>query len=126
MTVNFGLLAVMALTSFRLTWLVVRDSFPPIRWVREQLVELHWRHAEPVEYRDMEESDTQYVDYRGPWSWPAELITCHWCVSVWTSAGVTVIADATIGLAQPWLYFGATSGIAALIAQGVAAIVDRE
>lgn len=121
-------LVLMILTTFRMTWLIVKDSFPPIKLVRDRIVEKHYETSTPVAYREMGDPDTRYQTYRGKWFWLAELITCPWCVSVWMAALVT-IATALLsprGLSMPWLWFGATAGGAALIAQLLVSITDRE
>lgn len=124
MNVNFGLLVVMSLIAYRATWFVVRDSFPGVRHLRNWIAAKHVHSSHEVSVWDAD--GEEYVELESRWRWAADLITCHWCVSVWASAGVTLLTNATIGLAAPWLYFGATAALSATIAQMVAAIADRE
>lgn len=118
------LLIMMSLVAFRITWFITRDSFPPVRWVRERVIELDYRTAKSVLYRDTDHQ--QWRDDRGPWTWLADLITCHWCISVWVAAGVTLAVDATIGLRLPLLWFGAVAALAAIIATCVDARMSSE
>lgn len=118
------ILLMMSVTTFRLTWLVVRDEFPPVRWVREKIIDLNLRTAKQVRVPDVD--GQYYLENRGKWSWLADLVTCYWCVSVWVSGGITWFVDATIGLRLPLIWFGAVAGIAAILCVVIAAVVDRE
>jgi hypothetical protein len=59
-----------ALTCYRLTRLVVRDDFPPVRWSRDQVRRLAVHKA---------------------WPWLDDLVTCHWCASGWVAIGLGVL-----------------------------------
>ena len=127
---DWFLLLLMVLTTFRGTWLITRDSLPFVRIPREWLVAKavqHRRRAPSYETPD-DDANQQVLTYRGKWYYLAELVTCPWCVSVWLAGLLTLLITllSPAGLGMPWLWFGATAGGAALLAQMVAALVDRE
>lgn len=70
-------LLVDALATYRLTRLAVVDTFPPVKALRERIVEQHTR---------------QWPDGEGGYNvepdWLAELIGCPYCSSVWLAFGV--------------------------------------
>lgn len=70
-------LLVDALAAYRLTRLVVEDSFPPLRTRIDRIVARH----------SSEEPDGEggVVIHQDAW---AELLTCPYCVSFWVSLGV--------------------------------------
>lgn len=101
--------------AYRLTRLLVKDTFPPVLWLRDRLaggwrpmtpgqMAVWWKgapytserpgatvdHPElgPVQIINGEQS--VYV-HRAKWSpdWLAELISCPWCASAYVSAAVT-------------------------------------
>jgi hypothetical protein len=59
----------LSLSVFRLTRLVVFDTFPPVEWVRDRLA----------------------GEARKAWSpyWLSELLSCPWCASGWISLALT-------------------------------------
>ncbi|MFM9656832.1 DUF1360 domain-containing protein [Streptomyces scabiei] len=133
------LLLVMALSVYRLTKLVVEDTFPPVLWLRDRLVG-GWRPltlAEQERYPEVGDLGTdtptahmgldmvmridgemnRYVR-RAKWSpfWLAELVSCPWCASGWVALGVTGGVWAVAGLAMPVLVWLATWAAGALLA----------
>lgn len=132
------LLLVMSLAVYRLTRLVVADSFPPVLWLRDRLVG-GWRpltlgESETNRLPVMEEGQSATVAYLGGltvidgemnryvnrkrWSpfWLAELLSCPWCASGWVALVVTAGVWATVGLPVPVLVWFATWAVGALIA----------
>lgn len=134
------LLIVMALATYRLTRLVVADTFPPVLWLRDRLVG-GWReptmkeqHHELFPQGEVEEGCLQSVPGLGMFSlvdgelqiyarrwkrspfWLAELLSCPWCASGWVALAVTGGVWATAGLAMPVLVWLATWAVGALIA----------
>lgn len=110
------LFVLMCLVSFRLTWFIVEDSFPLMEASREVFIKLQQKakiRNNPV---------THEREYYGWKSWPAELITCYWCVSVWVSALVIALTNEFTSLSLPFLWWGAVAGGSALICK----IADRE
>ena len=93
----FGL---MSLAGYRVTRLIVMDTFPPIAAVRRVLA-----------------GDPDENVRRARWSpeWLAELVTCPWCMSVWVAGGLTLIIDIVHGLPLPLLWWPAVAAAAVWI-----------
>jgi uncharacterized protein DUF1360 len=123
------LLVPMALTTYRLTRLLVADDFPPVLWLRDRLVG-GWRpltakeEAAPaaVSWRTQtEEHDGVMERYAVRWRWVphwlADLLSCPFCASGWIGAGVVAGAwFAPAGLSVPvlcWVSVWALGGILA-------------
>lgn len=129
MTPEF-LLIVMSLTTYRLTRLIVKDTLPPVLWLRDGLAG-GWRPMTDQEWdrlrakgsktgwthQTMDGVENRYV-YRWSWSpyWLAELWSCPWCVSGWIAGGVTAGTDITIGMSAPVLMGMASWALGALMA----------
>lgn len=108
------LLVLLVLAAYRLTRLVIKDTFPPALWVRDRLAG-GWRplteadHLEPVQTRTWKttEHDGRMMRWvtRAAWSpgWLAELLTCPWCASAYVSGAVVALTDLTYGVPAPWL-----------------------
>lgn len=121
------LLAVMALTTYRLTRLVVRDDFPPALWLRDNFVG-GWRPLTEKEEADApdhpewvigtSEGERHRLIGRRSWvpGWLAELLSCPWCVSGWIAAGTTALTDWLVGVPAPVLAWGAVWALSALLA----------
>ena len=126
----------LVLVVYRLTRLVVRDTFPPVLWVRDRLAG-GWRPLTDREAHDLKVmSDDMELEMRRLWStmeihgvesryvyrwrrspfWLAELLTCPWCASGWITGVVVLATDLTYGLPVPWLMGPAVWGAAALLA----------
>lgn len=133
------LLLVMSLAVYRLTKLVVEDTFPPVLWLRDRLVG-GWR---PLTLPEMENNRLPVLDdgdaavtlarlgsvsmidgqlhryvHRKRWVpfWLAELLSCPWCASGWVALGVTAGVWASVGLPVPLLVWPAVWAVGALIA----------
>jgi hypothetical protein len=133
------LLLVMSLATYRLTKLVVEDTFPPVLWLRDRLaggwraLTLKEQETKPLPVL-VEEGQSavmaglgqvQLIDgvpnrYVRRWKrspfWLAELISCPWCASGWIAAGVTAGTWAVVGLPVPLLVWPAVWAVGALIA----------
>jgi hypothetical protein len=126
----------LVLTAYRGTRLIVRDTFPPVLWLRDRLAG-GWRPltgAEQERYAALNEIDKRRVRERwaydpeaaergryvrrAPWSphWLAELITCPWCASAYVSGALVAVTDLTYGLPVPWLTGPAVWAGASLLA----------
>lgn len=125
----------MALTVYRATRLVTRDTFPPVLWMRDHLAG-GWRNLTTEEQRylfgegvsekrlelrklwNVNPEGTQRYLYRSRYSryWIGELITCPWCASGWVAGALTLTVDLTYGLPVPWLVGPAVWGAGALLA----------
>lgn len=109
------LLIILSLATYRLTRLTVRDEFPPIRWIRCQIV---WRgHV----FSDAWEQDGCWqtvrtngkiddvkvakarAKYSPRWEWLADLVTCHWCASGWISLVLVLGTAWWFGMPAPVL-----------------------
>ncbi len=126
----------LSLAAYRLTRLVVRDTFPPVLWLRDRLAG-GWRPLTRAEWETFaaasptrqavlqidlsfnadDEQQQRYVR-RLRWSpcWLAELLSCPWCVSGWVSAALVVAAALTIGLPTPLLIWPAVWAVSGLVA----------
>lgn len=135
------LLVLMSLAVYRLTRLVVEDTFPPVLWVRDRLVggwreltsaEMTGHRVPPLEDEDpaVEVAGLGSVSSidgrlhrhltRARWSpqWLADLLSCPFCASGWIAVGVAVGVWAWLGLSVPllvllWLAAWALGGLLA-------------
>lgn len=69
------------LTTFSLTRLVVKDTFPPIAWPRERI--LNWLEPDD-DWRNSHPYSRPHLGALGRTT--AYLLTCPWCMSVWIGA----------------------------------------
>lgn len=108
----------MSLVVFRVSWLISKDDFPPTRRLRELAYDVRDRKAKQVvvDEDNLKDDHGSYQGYRGIYSWPADLLECYWCTSVWASAGVTFLMHLIYPLSFPLLWFGGVAGMAAIIA----------
>lgn len=95
------LLIVLSLATYRLTRLVVKDTFPPALWLRTKIVRL-WNPYQG--------------QYRPRWEWFADLVTCHWCASGWLSLGLVLGTAWGASVPSPVLVWLAVWAVAAWIA----------
>lgn len=118
------LLAIMSLTTFILTKLVVDLDFPPVLWLRDRVIG-GWRKTTLAEdqNRDLKTTDIdgelyRYVtrNDRVPLFFAA-LMSCPWCTSAWMAAVTVTGTWATVGLPVPVLMWSSTWAIGALMAQ---------
>jgi hypothetical protein len=128
------LLLVMSLATYRLTRLVVADTFPPVLWLRDRIVggwrpltlkeqdirDWNVRHGQSDVLEELTEIDgvpQRYVRRSG-WApfWVAELISCPWCASGWVALAVTAGTWAVVGLPMPLLVWPAVWAVGALLA----------
>lgn len=94
----------MTLSSYRASRLLVHDEFPPVKWLREKFT---------LPYT-LPQSDLRRQTTRVPY-WLAYLWTCTWCMTVWTSAVITLLVWWRVGLPVPVLVWGGVSAGAALL-----------
>ena len=71
------------LTTFSLTRLVIKDTWPPIAWPRERI--LNWLEPD-LDWIAEHPRARPHLGALGHTI--AYLITCPWCMSVWIGAGV--------------------------------------
>lgn len=134
------LLVLTSLAVYRLTRLVVEDTFPPVLWVRDRLVG-GWQ---PLTLKEQETKRLPVVEdgqsvmmaglgqvqlvggelhrylTRARWSpqWLADLLSCPFCASGWIAAGVTGGVWVWLGLSVPlvlllWVAAWALGGLLA-------------
>lgn len=118
------LLFFLSLTVARLTWLVTRDSFPPIRKVRELVkakAATHGRDVLTDELGDEVKRGAEYAGRRGRWADLEDLTTCYWCMSMWLTGAVVSVTWIFVDLALPLLWYGAVAALSA----AMCAAVDR-
>lgn len=122
------LLVLLVLAAYRLTRLVIKDTFPPVLWLRDLVAggsrkptraemyhESYPGDLEPgvsalapglkgVWYRD-DEGQVWVHRANASWSphWLGELITCPWCASAYVSGAVVAATDVVYGVPAPWL-----------------------
>lgn len=125
------LIVCMILAAYRATRLVVKDTFPPVLWLRDRLAG-GWRPLtepeqevvsrqpggnHPFPMQEIDGVQNRWVT-RARWSpyWLAELMSCPWCVSAWLSAALTAAVALTVGVPAPFLVWGAVWAGAALLA----------
>lgn len=125
---EFFLPVLLALGSYRLTRLMVKDDFPPVLWARDRIAG-GWR---PLTSKEKEaptavswRNQTQEIDgvlnrymIRKSWSphWLADLITCPWCASGWVSGSLVLLAMFTVGLPAPFFVWLAVWAVSSLLA----------
>lgn len=132
----------MSLTAYRVTRLIVRDTFPPVLWLRDRLAGGYrqptraemYHPAYPVGELEPHTSraipglrglwsldeDGQIQVWRSHWTysphWLAELITCPWCASAYVAGALTAAVDVFYGIPVPWLIGPAVWAVAAVLA----------
>lgn len=134
------LLIVISLAVYRLTRLIVKDTFPPVLWTRDRFVggwrpltEAEWRYVRSrgrdnpldllagerpmFDVRDIDGVTNRWVE---KWSWVpdwlSDLLSCAWCASGWVSLAVVVAVAFTVGVPAPVLVWPAVWGAGSLIA----------
>lgn len=123
--------ALMCLTAYRATRLLIKDTFPPVLWLRDRLVG-GWRPLTEGEQGvvsrqpggnqpfPLTEQDGQKLRWntRRSWVpyWLAELISCPWCASAYISGGLTAAVDVLHGVPVPWLVGPAVWAVSAFLA----------
>ena len=105
--------------SWRTTRLLIKDEFPPVRLVREWIIDTFWqddidrKHPRAVAQGD----PTRWI-----WFWRnvghslAYIWTCPWCMSVYVAAalwGIAVCQGFSVPL--PWLLIAAASGFSGVM-----------
>lgn len=126
--------ALLCLAAYRLTRLLIKDTFPPVLWLRDNLVG-GWRRLTPGEWDAIRretapQRERHHVDLhdgqgqaaalwieRWRWvpHWLAELLSCPWCASAYVSGALVAVTDITYGVPVPWLVGPAVWAVAALL-----------
>lgn len=103
--------------TWRVTRLLIKDEFPPIRLVRDWIIETFWQDG-----FDVSPKPPRGGVSRWSWFWAhvghsfAYVWTCPWCMSVWVAAGLWWLAVANgFSVPLPWLMIAAASGFSGLM-----------
>ncbi len=127
-------LAVLSLSTFIGTQLIVYLDFPPALWLRDRVVggwrpltlkegdrlrrsvaglgpkvDWEWTDIEDVKHRHAVRDD------RIPFFF-AELLSCPWCVGAWVSLFLTTGTDLIVGIPLPALMWSAAWALGSLLA----------
>lgn len=100
------------LATFRITRLIIEDTFPPIGVPRDHL--LNWWDPD---------SDWRATHPGAPPHWGAlgrslrYLFTCPWCMGMWTGAGVVYVATLFYSVPAPVLVWLAASAVTGILAK---------
>lgn len=124
------LILIMVVAVYRLTRLIVKDTFPPVLWLRDHLVggwrpltDAEWEiaHKEGLDqFRPTSGIDGVENRWINRWrwvpAWLADLLSCPWCASGWVSLALVTAVAFTVGVPAPVLVWPAVWGGGALIA----------
>ena len=108
------LVALICLATFRVTRLVIQDTFPPIGVPRDHL--LNWWEPDGDWIADHPKASPHWGALGRSLRY---LLTCPWCMSPWVGAGVYYIATRFPGVARPFLIVAAASAVTGLIARNL-------
>jgi hypothetical protein len=103
-------LAVDALAAYRLTRLVVKDSFPLLRRTRDRITKRYQLDTNDLEV------DTDGTVHN---HWVVELLDCPWCAGFWVSLGVLAARRSAPVLWRPVAEALAVSAVVGLIGQNL-------
>lgn len=98
----------LAVATWRLTRLLVRDEFPPTRALREWVIRT-FAEVQP------DGTLTPSKQWGAPGHALAYLWTCTWCMSIWVGAGVVALADWHLSVPTPWLLVAASSALSGVL-----------
>lgn len=113
-----------ALATFRLTRLIIKDEFPPVKWPRDKI--LNWLDPD-------DEYKIEWLAKHGTGLEPpdghlgavgrslAYLLACPWCMSVWVGAGLTYATTFYVTVPLPWLVWAG-----ACAAAGILSLADKD
>lgn len=117
------LLFLLSLGTYRLTRLVVEDTFPPVLWARDNLVG-GWRPVTTKEEEgsvyDGKDDEGNHLKFNVPvsWSpfWLRELLSCPWCASGWLSLVLVLGCLPFVSVPLPVLFWLASWALGSLLA----------
>lgn len=107
------------LVTYRVTRLVIEDTFPPLGVPREWLINWWDPDDKWILAKDLKD---QYKHPNARPHWGAlgrslrYLFSCPWCMSVWTGAGVVYVTTLFVDVPLPWAVWIASSAITGLLA----------
>lgn len=117
------LLFLLSLSTYRLTRLIVEDTFLPVLWARDRLVG-GWREVTMKEREqgisDGKDENEEPLKFNTPvpWSpyWLRELLSCPWCASGWLALVLVLVCLSFVSVPLPALFWLASWGLGALLA----------
>jgi uncharacterized protein DUF1360 len=133
------LILLLSLGTYRLTRLVVKDTFPPVLWARDRLVG-GWRPLTEQEEETQIADSRAHEDEDKPWDsrfvvaeidgethrylepvswspfWLRELLSCPWCASGWLSLVLVAGTAVCVSVPLPALFWLASWALGALLA----------
>lgn len=117
------LLFLLSLGTYRLTRLIVQDTFPPVLWVRDRLVG-GWREVTEEEREagisDGTDDEGEPLKHNVPvsWSpfWLRELLSCPWCASGWLALILVAGTALASSVPLPALFWLASWALGSLLA----------
>jgi hypothetical protein len=127
--VTYFVFILLCLTAYRLTRLLIKDTLPPVLWLRDRLVggwrpmlSAEWEAIRqpgakvPWAHQNINGVENRWVE-RQSWvpDWLAELLSCPWCASAYVSGALVAVTDVLYGLPVPWLQGMAVWAVAALL-----------
>ena len=93
------LTTLLCFATYRITRLLIRDTFPPVRIIMARIV---GKDEKKLEGTKLE--------------WLGELLTCYWCASVWVSSVLVIMTQvATSDLRYPLLVWPTAAAVGALM-----------
>jgi Protein of unknown function (DUF1360) len=109
----FGLIV----ATWRVTRLLIKDSFPPVKLLRDWIIKTFWHEVDDDERFVWRLGTTRWQKFWGTVGHSfAYVWTCSWCMSVWVSAALWWIAVWTgLSVPLPWLMMAAASGFSGLM-----------
>ncbi len=108
----------LTLAIWRITRLLLLDTFPPVKAIREWFLSVFARSDEQGNI--IGGKRWGMLGYSLAYVW-----TCAWCMSVWVGLGVWALADWRLSVPYPWLIVAAGSLISGLASQVEAAHEQR-
>lgn len=104
---------------WRITRLLVKDEFPPVRLLREWIINTLWRdELMPIEPRAVRGGERRWF-----WFWRnvghsiAYVFTCMWCMSFWIALLWWIVASYALGfsLPLPVVFIAVASGLTGML-----------
>lgn len=107
------------LTTFRVTRLIIQDTFPPVAWPRQKI--LDWLKPDYEEFfRTHDVNEEPPKAHLGAFGRSLHYLgTCPWCMSVWVGAGVVWIFTLYVSVPLPFVAWITASAVTGLIAKNL-------
>lgn len=121
-------LVLLSLTTFRLTRLIIKDTFPPVAVPRDKIVswfhpdddwKIEWLAKRDLAGKPFLDPPTGHLGAVGRSL--AYLLTCPWCMSTWVGGGLVWATTHWVSVPLPFLVWGAVIGISGLLS-----ILDKD